>query len=222
MDGPDPLEALVNPDAWRRLQRARAGAEPPNLLRVGSLAPGDVGVVEATVAQVHPARPFARMRGGRGELCRVTLADASGEADLVLWDDELRHVRDGTLASGARVRLRGAAVKPGYRGGVELGLGSAVLERIDVPAPKLAATLVSLGPTRVLDGPPPRFQADGVVRLVDDGRERHMVLEGETLRQVRAADGTVRLEGLLPHPALDGWLLCTAATRVAQPSDTLK
>lgn len=200
--------------AWQRLQRARSGADLPNLLRLATIAPGDVGVVEATVAQVHPVRPYNRKRGGQGELCRVTLADASGEADLVLWDDEVRHARDGALVTGARVRLRGASVKPGYRGGVELGLGSAVLERVEAPAvATLSGVLESLGETRVIEGPPVRFQAEAVVRTPDG--ERSVVLEGELLRQARKAAPGARLEGLVPHPALDGWLLCMPTTQLA-------
>jgi hypothetical protein len=207
------VEGLLDAATWQRLQRARSGGDLPNLLRLATLAPGEVGIVEATVAQVHPARPYDRKRGGQGELCRVTLADASGEADLVLWDDEVRHARGGVLVPGARVRLRGPAIKPGYRGGVELGLGSAVLERIDAPSASLSATLVSLGETRVLEGPPVRFQADAVVRTPEG--ERTVVLEGEPLKRARAAAGPVRLEGLVAHPALDGWLLATPATRIA-------
>lgn len=204
------LEGRVDAAAWQRLQRARSGADLPNLLRLATLAPGDVGVVEATVAQVHPARPYARRGGGQGELCRVTLADASGEADLVLWDDEVRHARGGLLAPGARVRLRGPSAKPGFRGGVELGLGSATLERIEAPAaPAVSGRLVSLGETRVLDGTPVRFQADAVVRTADG--DRRVVLEGELLRQARQMGGAT-LGGLAPHPALEGWLLCTDGT----------
>jgi hypothetical protein len=207
------MEGLVDGATLERLRRARAGTDLPNRLALARLAPGDVGMVEATVAQVHPARGYGRKGGGQGELCRVTLRDGSGEADLVLWDDEVRHVRGGLLVPGARIRLRGAAVKAGYRGGVELGLGSAVLERVEAPAAAtLAGTLAALGPTRVLDGPPVRFQADAVVRT--EAGERSVVLEGDLLLKARAAPGA-RLEGLAPHPALDGWLLCTPATRVA-------
>ncbi|MFO1536140.1 MAG: hypothetical protein ABR586_10780 [Thermoplasmatota archaeon] len=207
------MEGLVDAAAWQRLQRARSGADLPNLLRLATIAPGDVGVVEATVAQVHPVRPYNRKRGGQGELCRVTLADASGEADLVLWDDEVRHARNGALVPGARVRLRGASVKPGFRGGVELGLGSAVLERVEAPAAvTLSGVLVSLGETRVIDGPPVRFQAEAVVRT--GAGDRSIVLEGDLLRQARRATGPIVLDGLALHPALDGWLLCSAATRL--------
>ncbi|MEA3202370.1 MAG: hypothetical protein QOI63_36, partial [Thermoplasmata archaeon] len=103
-------------------------------------------------------------------------------------------------------------VKAGYRGGVELGLGSAVLERVETPATStLSGTLLSLGETRVVEGPPVRFQADALVRT--DAGERTVVLEGDLLLKARAAPGAV-LSGLAPHPALDGWLLATPATRI--------
>ncbi|HUR61137.1 MAG TPA: hypothetical protein VM286_02070 [Candidatus Thermoplasmatota archaeon] len=225
---PDALEGLVDEATLARLRRARAGEDAPNRLRIATLAPGDVGVLEAAVVQVHPARPYARKRGGAGELVRVTLADASGEADLVLWDDEARHTRGGALVPGATVRLRGPQVKAGHRGGVELGLGSAVLETVPVPEAALcSATLQALGPTQVLEGPPPRFQAEAT--LSTPGGTVRAMLEGPVLLQARAAGLPCEVEGLAPHPALADWMLATPAARVVPSaptgpatSDTLK
>lgn len=220
-------QGLVDAATLARLQAEGQGGKG-RLLRIADLAPGDFGVLEATVTQVHPSRPYGRRRGGTGELVRVTLADASGEADLVLWDEEARHARSGLLVPGARVRLRGATVKPGRgaTGPVELGLGSAVLEPLDRPAaPSCSATLVALGPTLVVEGPPLRFQAEATLRA-PSGTLR-AILEGDLLRAARAATLPCEVEGLAPHPALADWLLAPPGARLAPragaaPSDTLK
>src|SRR5687768_11761202 len=83
---------LLEPATAARLARARGGAEVANRLQVATLEPGRVGVLDAQVRAIAPSRTYDRKRGGQGLLQRVTLADATGEVDLVLWDDELRHV----------------------------------------------------------------------------------------------------------------------------------
>jgi len=216
------LAGLVDVATAARLVQARAGQDTMRRLRLADLVPGDLGVIEATVVQVHPSRRHSRKRGGEGELGRVTLADASGERDLVLWDDELRHVRGPTAAlqPGARVRLRGAQVKAGRDGGpVELGLGSALLEALPaVPTMLVSATLLGLGPTRVLDGPPIAFQADATVGLAGaPGATRSVVLAGELLRATRTALSAgvgCTIEGLVAHPALEGWMLTAPGAKV--------
>lgn len=209
MDAPE-----LEPATQARLRRARDGEDTSVRLRVITLEPGRSGVLEATVRHVAPARTFARKRGGEGLLRRVTLDDGTGEVDLVLWDDEGRHVRDGPLVPGARVRLRGPLVKEGFRGGVELHLGACVPEPAgQAVAVDLAGEVVELADTEpVLDGAGPRFRAE--VRFRSDAGDALVVLWDDELKRVRDAGvgSRWRLSGLTPHPALEGWFLGDGAT----------
>jgi hypothetical protein len=216
------LDGLVEPATLKRLRQAQEGHDTSRHLAIAALAPGGVGILEATVAQVGAVRDYTRKRGGKGELCRVILSDGTAEVDLVLWDDEVRHTRDGLLRPGARIRLSGATVKAGYRGGVELGLGSARLELVpptpSSPAYRFTGVLQELGETRIVGEPPnERFQADAVV--ASDGAESRIVLEGETVKAARAmgAGATIILEAVIPHPVLPGWFLATPGTRLIAP-----
>src|SRR5688500_17144992 len=91
------VEPHLNPGTAARLAAAWAGKDLTVRLRLGDLQVGQVGVLEAEVRAVAPVRSYQRKRGGDGLLVRVTLADRSGEADLVLWDDEVRLTKDGPL-----------------------------------------------------------------------------------------------------------------------------
>jgi len=215
------LEAFLaglDPKVAARARAHQAGRPTPRLLALGNLEPGDVGVVEGEVRQVHPVRPFVRRRGGEGLVGRVTLGDATGEADLVLWDDETRLVQDGPFTPGARLRLQGVSARAGRRqGGAELALGAAVVSTLEPEArlEGLEGVLVALGPTRVLGEPPRvRFQADAELSVA--GGAARLAVEGAALLALRRVlpGVTVRVRGVRPHPALEGWWLATPGTQV--------
>ena len=198
----DGLAALVDAETLERLRQPSAGRR----LTVQGLEVGTFGVLDVTVTQVAPPRAFRRRNGTEGLVARATLGDPTGEVDLVLWDDEVRLLRDGTLAPGARLRLRGATVKAGYRGGIELGLGAAVVE----PAPAtdqamdIAGTLLAVSETRMVAD---RFQVD--VTLDSDGGPVLVVLWDDLVKAVRALElgAAIRLQGVARHPMLDGCYL---------------
>jgi hypothetical protein len=206
---------LLDEATAARLRRARAGEGVARRLLLAALVPGDVGVLEVQVRSVAPTRSYNRKRGGEGLLQRVTLADASGEADLVLWDDEVRQAKDGPFQPGAFLRLRGAAVKAGHRGGVELGLGSALVERIAAPAPPapgparagpLEGVLRSFGEVRPV-GAPPALRFTMEASLDTPSGPVRVAAWDDAVKQLRAAGlgATVRLPNAEPNPLLDGW-----------------
>ncbi len=253
-----PMEdELVEPAVAARISRARAGGDgvasgdvrpggPPargiavgavtggeaHRLFVGALDPGAFGVLVVEVRAVSPVRTYRRKAGGEGVLARVTLADATGEVDLVLWDDEARGIKDGPFQPGRHLVLKGATVKAGHRGGVELSLGAAVvIPSIEVatqaqgPAAAGAAAahstleglLVSLSDVRPTGSPPAvRFQVEA--RLLVAGREATIVAwDGavKALREVPLAT-RVHLTGLVANPLLAGWYTADRDFKIAR------
>jgi len=205
----DPLAACLETAAQELLRAATDGLPAERRLRIADLAAGDVGVLEASVEQVGDVRPFRRRRGGEGLLCRVTLADATGQVDLVLWDDETRWTREGPLLPGAAVRLHGPTVKAGFRGGIELHVGAARLDAVSQEAGRsLEGSLGPVGDARVVGAPPHvRFNAEAVLDTAEG--EVRVVLWDACLKAARELlpGARVRLDGATPHPALDGWFL---------------
>lgn len=204
-------DGLVDAATAARLARARAGEDTARRLRVATLEAGQAGVLDVQVKAVGPPRTYDRRRGGQGLMQRVTLADGTGEVDLVLWDDERRQCQDGPFQPGAFLRLRGAAVKAGHRGGVELGLGSALVETLPAPAIStsggvLEGRLVELGEVRPVGAPPAmRFTVEATLETASGPvRLAAWDLAVKALRAV-GIGGRLRVAGATPNPLLDGW-----------------
>ncbi len=216
------VEDLLAPEVASRLASARAGSDEARRLHVSDLHPGDAGVLTVSVVHVEAPRTFNRRGGGSGTLCRVRLADHTGEVDLVLWGDEVAKVRDGTFAPGAALLLRGAAVKDGWKGGVELGLGSAVIEQVvgETPAGGIEGVVVRLSPTSIVGEPPAeRFNAD--LHLdTPDGPATVVLWDGLVARANQLAPGgRVRVEGVAPHPVLEGWWIAEDGASLSAESN---
>lgn len=198
----------------QRAGQAAAGRDVARRLTVAGLRPGDFGVLDVEVRQVHPARTFQRKRGGEGSLCRVTLGDASGEVDLVLWDDEIGLTRDGTLRPGAWLRVQGLTVKDGWKGGVELGIGGGRITPHAAPADAggaagpagpLEGTLTALGDTHVVTGPDgPRFKAEATLQTADG--EAFVTLWDDAVKALQGRVGdALTVPDAVPHPVLEGY-----------------
>lgn len=167
------------------------------------------------MVQAHTPRTFRRKDGREGTLVRVTLRDATGEADVVLWGGQTA-LAQSVLLPGAQVRLQGVHVRPGFGGGPpELALDGEVvpMEAQSLGGVVLEGALV-LEPTEpVVDGTTARFRAHGQV-LRSDGPCRVLLWDGALQAALVHAPGRVRLTAMAPHPALDGLWLSTPATRV--------
>lgn len=199
---------LLDASAAARLAAVRAGADLASRLRLGDLHPGEVGFLEAEVRSVAPVRKYQRKRGGEGLLVRVTLADRSGEADLVLWDDEVRLAKDGPLQPGAHVRIHGPTVRAGRnpQSPPELGLSGAELVPLPASAEAgLEGLLVAIGPTRAVGDPPAlRFTCE-LTLATAAGSLRVVAWDAAVKGALAAGVGTrVRVRGR-PNPFLDGW-----------------
>lgn len=212
---------LVRPDVASRAKRAIAGADESRPLQLGRLEAGHIGVVTATVAAIGTPRTFTRKRGGEGRLVRVTLRDATGEAPLVLWDEETRHA--AAWRTGQALRILGATVKAG-RDGPELGLGAARIEIPDLPAPAgIEGRLIALSPTRTVEtGAGLRIQAEA--ELATARGLATLVVEGETVSHLRSlpAGTTLRFATARAHPVLEGWFIAPPGAVPVGPSQTLK
>ncbi len=208
---------LLDAATAARLAGARAG--PPGAgavrLRLGALEAGAVGLVEAEVRAVGPVRRYARKRGGEGLVQRVSLADASGEADCVLWDDETRLAGPGgPLQPGAAVRIHGPQVKAGRDGrGLELGVTGAEVAAAALPGAgdrTLEGRLTAVGTTRPVGEPPAlRFTCELTVETAA-GSVRVAAWDAAVKGALAAGVGSrVRLRGR-PNPFLDGWWTASA------------
>ncbi len=196
----DVPEGLFDADTLARLDSVRE-----RRLRVADLDVGVWGVIDVVVDQVHPPRTFRRKNGSDGTVSRVTLSDDTGTIDMVLWDGEGELTR-GELAAGKRITIRGPTVKAGWKGGIELGLGAAIIEAKETADTTLRGTIVAIDDTEIVDG---RFRAE--VELGAKGETWRLVLWDEDIKAARDAGigGAFAVAGE-HHPSLDGWFIARA------------
>ena len=111
------FDGLLDDEALALLVLDELGLNQGSVLNVAELRGRDEASVVVEVARVHPRREFvreSREEGGTakpGVVINVDVRDATGTARLVLWNRDARHVEDGDLRPGARVKIVNARVK---------------------------------------------------------------------------------------------------------------
>ena len=101
-----------------------ATSKPPPTY-ISDLRPSRVATIEATVAQLEPAREITTRQGGTTRVRNGRLKDGTGEITFVLWGDEVELV-----AEGDHVRIVEGWVKD-YQGRPQISLGrSGRLEKL--------------------------------------------------------------------------------------------
>jgi len=77
----------------------------------------------AKVVNVGTVRTFSRPGGGEGKVASIIVADETGQIRVALWDEITTAVTEEAIAVGSVIQIRGAYVKKGLRGALELNLG---------------------------------------------------------------------------------------------------
>ena len=91
---------------------------------LGELVPGlgDVTVV-GRVLMVLPVRGFRRLDGSPGKVARLLMADRTGSATVVLWDEKAGVVERGDIKEGKVIRILHGYTREALDGGVEVHVG---------------------------------------------------------------------------------------------------
>ncbi|MHA1265015.1 MAG: DUF2240 family protein [Candidatus Helarchaeota archaeon] len=107
------------------------------------------------VAAIFPPREFTFKSGKRsgetGKRAKFLLQDDTGQILVVLWNDQVHLISDGTIQENEIVEIRGAYTKSGLNNQLELQLGkqalltpkpedvdTSILEKISLPYTKIA------------------------------------------------------------------------------------
>lgn len=118
------FDGLLDDEALALLVLDELGLNEGAVLKVAELRGRDEATVVVEVVRIHPAREFPREprvtkaedgtvteQARMGRVVNVDVRDATGTARLVLWGRDSRHVDDGDLRPGSRVKIVNARVK---------------------------------------------------------------------------------------------------------------
>ena len=88
---------------------------------IGEVEPGHNGFsVVARVMAISNPKLFTTRKGEDGRLCNLQIADNTGNVRLVLWTENIKHLKH--ISEGDIVEITDIDCKEGYRGGKEFSL----------------------------------------------------------------------------------------------------
>ena len=103
------------------------GGEPESaviegeLKKISDVEPGNEGFnVIARIMTIGNSKLFKTRNGKEGKLCNLQIADDTGELRLVLWTENIKHLRH--VQEGDIVEITNIECKEGFRGGKEFSL----------------------------------------------------------------------------------------------------
>ena len=88
---------------------------------IAEVEPGNNGFgVVARVMAISNPKIFTTRKGDAGKLCNMQIADNTGEVRLVLWTENIKHLKH--ISEGDIVEITDIDCKEGFRGGKEFSL----------------------------------------------------------------------------------------------------
>lgn len=151
------LNELVSEDGAAHIVAQELGVDilrgVSESLKMGDLVPGLSNItVEARIMKIYAPVYFVRSDGGMGVVVNALLADNSGKAVLVLWNEQVRRIEG--FERGDIVRIVSGVTREGRERALEIHLGSSGSiehnpEDIDVskfPDPGRGYSVVDLDP----------------------------------------------------------------------------
>ena len=88
---------------------------------IGEVEPGRNGFsVVARVMAISNSKIFTTRKGDDGKLCNLQIADNTGSVRLVLWTENIKHLKN--ISEGDIVEISDIDCKEGFRGGKEFSL----------------------------------------------------------------------------------------------------
>ena len=98
------------------------GRNIQSTLTIHDLHPGIEGSIVGTIFSIEPVRTFQRKNGSSGRYVRLGIADETGNAILMLWNEDTKLVESKTIQQGTTVKIINGYTKKGYQG-IEIHVG---------------------------------------------------------------------------------------------------
>ena len=116
----DFLNMVVNPLTDEKAEPV-ADVVEGEFMKISDVEPGNEGFnVVARIMAIGNHRIFTSRKGKQGKLCNLHIADDTGELRLVLWTENIKHLKH--VKEGDIVEVTNIECKEGYRGGKEFSL----------------------------------------------------------------------------------------------------
>ncbi len=119
----DFIDMIVNPFTGKetKQEEPESGFDVENPKTIAEVEPGrqDFSVI-ARVMSISNPKEFTTRKGDEGRLANIQIADNTGEVRLVLWSENIKHLKH--ISEGDIVEISDIDCKDGFRGGKEFSL----------------------------------------------------------------------------------------------------
>ena len=116
----DFIDMVVNPFTGEKAEPI-SGFDTETPKTIAEVEPGNQGFsVIARVMSISNPKLFTTRKGDDGKLANIQIADNTGEVRLVLWTENIKHLKH--ISEGDIVEISDIDCKDGFRGGKEFSL----------------------------------------------------------------------------------------------------
>ena len=115
-------DGLLDEDTIALLIADELGRNKQTISKIAELKPDMECTVFGTVTDIRESRNFTRKNGSSGTVINLELSDDAGSCRLVLWNDDVKLVKNKTIQKGTHVKVINGYVKDGFNG-LELNVG---------------------------------------------------------------------------------------------------
>lgn len=115
-------DGLLDEDTIALLIVDELGRNKQTISKIAELKPDMECTVFGTVTDIRESRNFTRKNGSSGAVINLELSDETGSCRLVLWNDDVKLVKNKTIQKGTHVKVINGYMKDGFNG-LELNVG---------------------------------------------------------------------------------------------------
>jgi ssDNA-binding replication factor A large subunit len=172
------------------------GRNKQSIDKIAELEPEKEYTVVGTVRSLSDTRAFKRKNGTAGKVINLEISDDTGICRLVLWNEDIEHIKKKEIQPGTTVKIINGYTKQGFAG-LEIHLGRWGLlevEPVDISLPQeqqrhngdeINGILVSKEATRAFFKDDGEFGFVTAITLNDNGQEKRITLWDRSVKDIQ-------------------------------------
>jgi ssDNA-binding replication factor A large subunit len=189
-------DGLLDEETIALLMVDELGRNKQSINKIAELEMEKEYTVVGTVRSLSDARTFKRKNGTAGKVINLEISDDTGTCRLVLWNEDIDHIKKKEIQPGTIVKIINGYTKRGFTG-LEIHLGRwGLLEVEPVNASllkesrvyngdEIIGTLVSKEATRAFFKDNGEFGFVTTIILNDNGKEKRIILWDRSVKEIQ-------------------------------------
>jgi replication factor A1 len=191
------FDGLVDEDTVALLLVDELGRNKQSITKITELELDKDSTVIGRVVNISDSKTFKRKNGTAGKVINLEITDDTGTCRLVLWNDDIDHIKNKEIQIGTTVKIINGYTKRGYTGDIEINLGRWGLlevEPVDTSSLKespsssydeITGVFIRKEATRAFFKDDGEFGFVTTVTISEDGEEKHITLWDRCVKDIQ-------------------------------------